>query len=706
LEFLATPAARATGVDVYGPLGSDAFGAEVQVLPNGNFVVTDPGWNGDRGRVALYDRQGNAISALSGGEIGDEVGSGGVVVLANGNYVVVSPSWGTPPSSHGGGVDGVGAVTWVNGDTGLNGLVSTQNSLHGSQEDDQVGYYGVVVLSNGNYVVVSSAWDNGGVVGAGAVTWANGSTGIVGAVTTENSLHGSQENDRIGAINEGVAVTALTNGNYVVVSPGWDNAGVTNAGAVTWGNGMTGITGAVSTANSLSGSSANDLIGYGGVTPLSNGNYVVSSSNWNNGVGAVTWGNGATGIAGVVSTANSLYGSQDGDFVGSSGVTALSNGNYVVASSQWKNQTEAFAGAVTWANGATGITGPVSTENSLYGTQAQNYVGDGGVTALTNGNYVVASYNWANGSELSAGAVTWGNGATGITGAVTAENSLVGSQDGDIVGRDVTALSNGHYVAVSPYWSSETAAEVGAVTWGNGEEGSIGTVSAANSLVGTQANDHVGGYGVTALANGNYVVASPSWDNGGDANVGAVTWGDGTTGTVGAVGPGNSLYGSQPGDRVGHGGVTALTDGNYVVTSALWDNGALADVGAVTWGSGAAFTAVAVSTANSLYGVTASDQVGFGGVTALDGGYYLVSSPSWDNGGIVDAGAITWGDASAGSLAPSRSVVGTAMGGGESMTIALDTTPGRCPRVLVGRPADNVVTLWPEPWCLQKDGFE
>jgi Repeat of unknown function (DUF5650) len=60
------------------------------------------------------------------------------------------------------------------------------------------------------------------------------------------------------------------------------------------------------------------------------------------------------------------------------GVTALSNGNYVVNSPQWNNGATAQAGAVTWANGASGLAGAVSTSNSLYGTTANDLVGAGG----------------------------------------------------------------------------------------------------------------------------------------------------------------------------------------------------------------------------------------------------------------------------------------------------------------------------------------
>jgi hypothetical protein len=162
-------------------------------------------------------------------------------------------------------------------------------------------------LTNGNYVVRSSNWDSGTVQNVGAVTWGNGTSGISGVVSSSNSLVGSSASDNVGG-----GVTALTNGNYVVRSSNWDSGTVTNVGAVTWGSGTSGITGVVSSSNSLVGSTANDAVGGTGVTFLTNGNYVVRSSNWDSGtvtnVGAVTWGNGTSGISGVVSSSNSIVG--------------------------------------------------------------------------------------------------------------------------------------------------------------------------------------------------------------------------------------------------------------------------------------------------------------------------------------------------------------------------------------------------------------
>jgi hypothetical protein len=121
--------------------------------------------------------------------------------------------------------------------------------------------------------------------------------------------------------------------------------------------------------------------------------------------------------------------------VGSSGITALKSGNYVVASPDWANGTATYAGAVTWCSGS-GFTGAVTITNSLVGSQQNDYVGSGGITALESGNYVVASPKWANGTATKAGAVTWESGTNGATitgeigGVLTPQNSIVGTTTG------------------------------------------------------------------------------------------------------------------------------------------------------------------------------------------------------------------------------------------------------------------------------------
>ncbi|CAG0929332.1 hypothetical protein TFLX_01259 [Thermoflexales bacterium] len=631
-------ALAATQTDLIGPVGSEVFGRRVVVLPNGNIVVTDPYYDApgpitDTGAVYLYNSAtGVLISRVTGGQANDQVGSGGVDTLTNGNYVVLSPDWDNGVATD------AGAVTWGNGTTGMTGVVSITNSLVGGRTGDQVGRRsyegsGVRALSNGNYVVHSPSWDNDTVADVGAATWGDGTTGITGVVSITNSLVGSKTGDFSGYTGAMVGVTALTNGNYVVSSPLWDDGAVENVGAVTWGNGTTGITGVVSVTNSLVGSTTGDRVGdYHSLTALNNGNYVVCSQSWDNGpvadAGAATWGNGTTGITGAVSVTNSLVGSTANDLVGYSSyggrsVTELGNGNYMVSSPHWNNGAAVNAGAATWGNGTTGITGVVSIANSLVGNTADDEVGDyRAITTLNNGNYIVSSPWWDNGAATDAGAVTWGSGTTGITGVVSVTNSLVGNTADDMIGYGifdeydgVTPLSNGNYVVSSPAWDNGATANAGAATWGDGTTGITGVVSITNSLVGNTVNDRIGWSSVTALNNGNYVVSSPYWDYGTVVNVGAATWGNGTTGITGVVSITNSLVGGTAGDWVsfefsGDDSVTALSNGNYVVSSPWWGSN---EVGAVTWGNGTTGITGVVSITNSLVGSTVEDYVGYNG---------------------------------------------------------------------------------------------
>src|SRR5262249_43541848 len=141
--------------------------------------------------------------------------------------------------------------------------------------------------------------------------------------------------------------TVLSGGNIVVREPN-DDFGGPRAGAIYLFNGLTGAL-----ISSLVGSAANDQVGSGFISALSNGNYVVRSPSWNGSRGAATWGDGTVGVSGVVDASNSLVGSNPDDQVGFGGITALSNGNYVVSSPFWNGSR----GAVTWGDGSTGVRG-------------------------------------------------------------------------------------------------------------------------------------------------------------------------------------------------------------------------------------------------------------------------------------------------------------------------------------------------------------
>jgi hypothetical protein len=662
-------------IDISGPPNSGVFGQTVTVLPNGNFVVTDPDYpfytdyTEARGAVYLYSPNGVLISTLRGSQTGNSVGGGGITVLTSGNYVVNSPFWDSPTT------DGVGAVTWCSQVTGCNGFVSASNSLVGSSNGDLVGYGGVTALNNGNYVVGSPHWwAPGYVYFAGAVTWGNGAGGTTGVVSASNSLVGGTINDQVGG-----NVIALANGNYLALDPSWDNAGVVDAGMIAWGNGMGGTTGVISAANSLVGTTTGDNVGddfWGRVIELPNGNYVVVTPSWDldathQNAGAVTWGSGTAGVAGPISASNSLVGNSDNIPPGTEyNVTVLKNGNYVVASPLWSpDGKHSHWGAVTWGSGTAGVSGQITASNSLVGGRSGDYVGDK-VIALTNGNYVVSSPDWSLDETHSyVGAVTWGNGTSGITGPVSSSNSLIGRSLMSAGGGGVIALANGNYAISSPTWSQESPGpnNIGAVTWGNGTSGTRGAISTSNSLVGINTYDSIGDGGLVALTNGNFVVISKgTW-----SGVPSVTWVDGSHVTTGVVSAANSLVGSTADDQVGSGGVKALANGNYVVVSPYWDNGGITDAGAVTWGNGAGGTTSVVSAANSLVGSTADDRVGeniyafISAVTILTNGNYVVSAPKWDSGSVVDAGAVTWGNGTGGTMGPvsaSNSLVGGSAG--------------------------------------------
>ena len=656
--------AHAADLDIVGPAGSVKFGTHVVVLPNGNIVVADPsGPVANIGAVYVYSPNGSLISTLTGGSSGDLVGIGGIQVLPNGNFLVNSSRWRNPATA----AANAGAVTWVNGTTGLSGVVSESNSLVGTQSLDSIGNRNATVLSNGNYVVRASEWNNGAVSRAGAAIGANGDVGISGPVTTSNALFGTQPsgalglggvvplsngnyvvsspawkngaNSRAGAVtwvdghtglvgalspanslvgtktDDGVGdrgIKALSNGNYVVISSYWKNQDAVSVGAATWANGNTGLIGEVSSANSLVGSSANDTVGEEGVVELANGNYVVVSPSWNNGAslkaGAVTWGSGSSGVRGTISASNSLVGASanDGEHDGRIGsLRPLWNGNYVVINPGWDNGAVADVGAVTWANGASGRTGVISAGNSLTGSTAGDAVGSGSFVALTNGNYVVGSSRWRNGTMISAGAATWSDGVSGRVGMVSAANSLVGRSAYDFVGNEIVGLNNGNYVVASSDWDHGAIVDVGAVTRCNGASGRIGVISPANSLMGGNAGDSYGEV-MLALANGDYIAGSASWDNGAMADAGAFTHVDGSVGLSAVPSATNSIVGSTTGDFRSAEARTLLGSNHYAVIWEEWDNGGMANAGAVTILHNTARTRGLVSTVNSVLGTAAS----------------------------------------------------------------------------------------------------
>ena len=645
-----------TGNSLVGSNSGDAVGSNgVSSFGNGHYYVRTSSWENNAGAVTWIDGGSplvgtiDATNSLVGSTANDQVGSGGIVNIGSGKSLVFSPSW-----NNGGSAAAAGAVTWFDQAAGTFGNVSAANSLVGSSPNDQVGGSGNYAFFGSKIAIFSPSWDNVTVTNAGAITWADPATGFAGAVSPANSLVGGNVSDQVGSNS---SITYLDGTHYAVVTPAWNSS----AGAITWFDGASPTVGAISAGNSLVGGTANDRIGAGGFDNLGNGKSLVFSPYWNGLRGAVTWFDHASGTMGTVGAGNSLVGSTLSDQVGGFGNYTFVNSKIAIYSPNWTNPltSAASAGAVTWADAATGIVGILDgtpTGNSLVGTSANDDVGASGVSFFNNGNFYVFSSAWNSG----AGAITWIDPNAPAVGPVTSTNSLVGASAGDQVGTGgIAELNNGKSAIFSPNWNGNR----GAVTWFDQTTGTFGTVGAGNSLVGTTANDRVGGFQNMSFIGSNVAIRSPNWTNTltAAANAGAITWADafsGITGTVdGTAVTGNSLVGTHVNDGVGTNLISSFGGTRYYTTTNAWNSAA----GAVTWIDSTAPVVGSFDGTNSLVGGNANDQVGVNGIYAMGSGKHLIFSPYWN----TNRGAVTLFDQAAapvGLVSASNSLVGSTTG--------------------------------------------
>jgi hypothetical protein len=686
--------------ELQGLDGSEQFGYSVTVLSNGNFVITDPFFdNGeiqDVGAVYLYDGSTKTlISTLKGSNAFDKIGYDsipnsfdnieydfyGIIPLTNGNFIVHSPLFDNEN------IKNVGAVTLVNGFTGLSANVNSSNSILGSTYNDQIGIKlgvgnegrksGITVLSNDKFLISSSYFDNQGIVDVGAVTYCDGITGLNGFINENNSLLGSFSGDHIGN-----NVLELTNGNFVLGSPDKDFDGVSDCGSVTWCNKSQVLSGFITISNSLYSNKSNSFVGEN-LNALTNGNYVVISQKWINTnsiqVGAATWCDGSVGRIGLITSSNSIVGQNQFD-LRYTNCSPLTNGNYVLGSSFWKNGNIQRAGALTWCDGNIGRSGFINSTNSLVGIQEFQNLGK--CVPLLDGNYLMISPFWDHNGAIDAGAVAWCDGNVGRFGDFDTTYCLLGSNNYDMVGNNTYInsaylLTNGNYVINSPYWDNGLIQNVGAVTFVNKTNFPIGRVSSQNSLIGKFADDKLGegisgSKGIFPLSNGNYVITCYNCDTeiGADyyTDAGAVIWVDGTIGNQGVISSAISITSNKNNNKTGNSGVLALNNGNYAVLSHWWsiNDTDKFRIGAVTWANGSQPTSLILDETNSLIGSKSYDLVGqnFGmnNVEKLNNGDFLMVSIFKDYDNAIDAGAVTYCNGKGGTVGEinnCNSIIGT-----------------------------------------------
>ncbi|MEG8038622.1 YDG domain-containing protein [Sphingomonas sp. LR60] len=428
---------------------------------------------------------------------------------------------------------------------------------------------------------------------------------------TTNSLVGATayETSPLGGDNVGSSVIALANGAYVILSPNWNKT----RGAATYVAAGGAITGTINSSNSLVGTTGaendriycascesgrpamfgGDYVGSGGVTVLGNSNFLIASPNWSQQRGAVTFVNGTTGalvdgtgsLTGSISAANSLVGAQaatryissynytygntvglrywvGGDRVGSNpeGASApidtIGNDRFLLINTNWRNRTGAVTlgkSDGTFAGGGI-FAGQVSAANSLVGSTAGTLFVPSNVTreyysilddgdrlgsdrfkVLADGRIAIFSSYWSG----MRGATTLMDGTTGLHGTVSVANSAIGTTTGDQVGFAGPSftydLANGKTLFVNPY----TAGNAGAVTEVAVGGSFTGTLDATNSLVGAASGDSLGNYGVIRLPGGSYIINSIYAGNGRSA----ITYHDGATPLTGTMSLRNSFYG-------------------------------------------------------------------------------------------------------------------------------------------------------------------
>ncbi|MFN3255120.1 MAG: HYR domain-containing protein [Ilumatobacter sp.] len=534
--------------------------------------------------------------------------------------------------------------------------LATVTPIDGAESSDP----NVLVLSNGNYVIGDESFSRGDSSGVGAVSLYDGRTNAL-----ISRVEGNFTSDRVGR-----HLFEVGDSNVLVGSPNANFFGVPDLGAVTWIDGRRGLGGRIGLDNSLIGSQISDRLG-ASITVLTSGHAVVSNSSWSPDesrkfAGAVTWIDGDRGLVGTQTVDNSLYGTQAGDYVGTrefgDGVAALANGDFIVGSRVGQGER-----AITYAKGDGSTIGPVTVENSLGG------LGQTTLYPMGGDGFVLASHGWNLGNRNGVGAVAWINGADEVRGVLTPERVLHGTTALDRVGvGGVVQLDDHSALVMSPYWSTQGRANVGAVTVLRSDDSVTGPVSSSNSLHGTNDQDQIGQAqdgGVESVP-GAAVIVAEGWDNGPVEDAGAATWIAPDAPPVGPISAANSVLGSTTGDferRQRPGNVfegarlTPLADGQAVLRLPAWDDGDTEDVGAVVYMDATGSTNGTVSTTTSLHGTRPNDQVGIV-VEALTDGRYVVGSPYWSAATASSVGAATWAatdGSTVGAVSEANSLHGT-----------------------------------------------
>jgi len=589
------------------PGTGDQFGQIVTILANGNIVVSDPfdsSVTPSGGAVHLFDPTTQTLIASIYGDnafdlIGfeSEFGRGGIIGLPNSNYVINSPV------DDDGGIENSGSVRLVDGSTG-----AQIGSLVGDTLGDQMGSGGITVLPNNNFVIVTLLDDEGGIEDASSVRLVNGTSGA----QIGGTVAGDTSSDLLGL----GGITVLANNNFVIASPADDEGSIVRAGSARLMDGTTGA----QIGSTLAGDTTDDKVAMH-VAALANSNFVIASPNETEGgishAGTVRLMNGTTG-AQIGST---LVGDAALDSLGSQGIFSLANNNFVIASVFDDEGGIVDAGSIRLVDGVTGV----QIGSTLTGDTTLDLLGLIGITVLANNNFVIAAPFDDEGGIVNAGSTRLVDGGTGAQ----IGNTLVGNVEDDRLGSGfgAVALANSNFVVLAPEKDEGGIVNAGSVRLVDGATGS----QIGSTLAGDTEHDQMGSSGITVLVNDNFVVGTTFDDEGGVANAGSVRLVDGTTGAQIGM-----LAGDETSDLLGSHGVTALANGNFVIVSASDSEGGIVNAGSVRLVDGRTGTQIGSTTTGSV-----SNDMNEVHVTgSADGEFYILGLWQADNNGMVDSGLV------------------------------------------------------------------
>ncbi|MGD9604327.1 MAG: filamentous hemagglutinin N-terminal domain-containing protein, partial [Gammaproteobacteria bacterium] len=269
---------RTTGLEIGRTSGlrdGDSLGAFFPILDGSNYFLQVPeadiGANTDAGSMVLVNgATGARIGSADGTSPNEFFSQNGIELFgpAN-NIIVVSELADNGPATN------AGAVVSIDRTTGL-----ITGRVDGDGSNEQLGSFGLVSRSNGNYFIPSPLYDasGGSVSDAGAVILVDGNTGNELA-----RFEGDTPGERFG---EDRLDFSLANDDILVMAPDHNSGAGIIAQLASSGPIVRGT---------FQGAATGDAIGSIFPTFLSTGNYVIADPDFNGGDGVVVIIDDATG---------------------------------------------------------------------------------------------------------------------------------------------------------------------------------------------------------------------------------------------------------------------------------------------------------------------------------------------------------------------------------------------------------------------------